>query len=214
MGGASENDPDFWMRARDQLRSSLDSKLLKSGYFIGTSPTAVGDQRSELLRVCRASGTSQVVMKAILSGILQSVHINIHEMKPDAEHPSRPVDIPEAYPKISVFTSIMEAVELAWVATSSSSQLQRKAPAGKPETEWPSDFNTWSLKESGLACLVEVLTKKPGETSNPDRSGGSNQPSTEPGGGWQINKDGRGDEPMNPEIIFPIMHYGKGNKWN
>ncbi|RVX21167.1 hypothetical protein CK203_001855 [Vitis vinifera] len=201
--GASENDPDFWMRARDQIRSTLDSKLLQSGHFIGLSPTAVGDQSSELLRVCRASGTAQVVMKAILAGILQSTHTDIHEMRADAKNPRRPVDIPEAYPKISVFTNIIEALELAWVTTSGSSHLLREA-AGKSATLQPSDFNTWSLNESGVVCLVELLVHT-GETL--DRNS-SNQPRSEPEEGTEINKEGGEDEQMNPEIIFPIMHKG------
>lgn len=203
--GASENDPDFWMRARDQIRSTLDSKLLRSGHFIGLSPTAVGDQSSELLRVCRASGTAQVVMKAILAGILQSTHTDIHEMRADAKNPRRPVDIPEAYPKISVFTNIIEALELAWVTTSGSSHLLREA-AGKSATLQPSDFNTWSLNESGVFCLVELLVHT-GETL--DRNS-SNQPRSEPEEGTEINKEGGEDEQMNPEIIFPIISIENG----
>lgn len=191
------------MRARDQIRSTLDSKLLQSGYFVGLSPTAVGGQRSELLRVCRASGTAQVVMKAILAGILQSVHTDIHEMMPDAKNPRRPVDIPEAYPKISVFTNLMEALELAWVMRSGSSHLLEEA-AGKTAKLKPSDFNTWSLNESGLACLVELLMHT-GET--PDRNS-SNETASEPEEGTEMDKEGGEEEQMNPEMIFPIVHKG------
>ena len=154
--------------------------------------------------MCRTSGTAQVVMKAVLAGYLQSVHTNIHEMKPDTENPSRPADIPEAYPKISVFTNLMEALELAWAVSSGSSHLLREAAGGKPAMLKPSDFNTWSLNKSGIVCLVEPLMH-PGETS--DRNS-SNQPASEPKEGTEIDKEGGEDEEMNTEMIFPVMHRG------
>ncbi|KAL5753621.1 hypothetical protein ACOSP7_021841 [Xanthoceras sorbifolium] len=115
---SNPGDFKFWKNLLPSIETIVHNKLSQFGHHPKKSPSAVENQDSGRVRVLRTSSSTKVVGEAILSGSLKSNHIEIQDMRPKQK-----CGDDSGSKIISVFTNLVEAVEVFWVIASGESDL-------------------------------------------------------------------------------------------
>lgn len=128
-----DNEPNSWAKSRRKIETIANKALSRFGQVPGKSPSAVGNQDSGLLKVLRTSAATKMVSSAILTGSLRSKHIDIQDMRPQDKCDNENVSVidQQAFPSISVFSNLVEALEIAWVISSGNSHLLKEKEHGE-----------------------------------------------------------------------------------
>ncbi|KAL5818286.1 hypothetical protein ACOSQ4_022128 [Xanthoceras sorbifolium] len=156
---SDSDDPKFWKNLLPSIEAIVHNKLSQFGHHPGKSPSAVGNQYSGLVRVLRTSSSTKMVGVAILSGSLKSNHIEIQDMRSkqkcgDDSGNSDDIMSKQMFASISVFTNLVEAVEVFWVIASGKSDLLNKKITSLQELV---GFKMWRLNQLGIAAFMEKL---------------------------------------------------------
>ncbi|KAL5751661.1 hypothetical protein ACOSQ2_022168 [Xanthoceras sorbifolium] len=131
------------------IEAIVHNKLSQFGHYPGKSPSAVGNQDSGRVRVLRTSSSIKLVGEAILSGSLKSNHIEIQDMRPKHKCGGD-----TTIASISVFTNLVEALEVFLVIASGKSELSKEKITSLQELI---GFKTWRLNQLGIATFMEKL---------------------------------------------------------
>lgn len=143
---------------RPQIENIAHSTLAGFGIAPGKSPSAVGSQAFGLLRAIRTSASTKMVHEAIVSGALKATHIDIQDLRPQqkcGEHEYQSIISQQAFSSICVFSNLVQAVELAWVAANGESHLLKQKFQGN--VKYLVGFKIWRLNERGLVAFIEKL---------------------------------------------------------
>ncbi|KDO41159.1 hypothetical protein CISIN_1g041126mg [Citrus sinensis] len=156
-----DNEPNLWAKSRRKIEKIANKALSRFGQVPGKSLSAVGNQDSGLLKVLRTSAATKMVSNAILTGSLRSRHIDIQDMRPQDKCNNENVSAiyQQAFPSISVFNNLVEAVEIAWVISSGDSHLLKEKKIG--ELKVLVGFQIWRLNQEGIVAFVEKLISRP-----------------------------------------------------
>ncbi|KAJ0039522.1 hypothetical protein Pint_26694 [Pistacia integerrima] len=128
----ADTTPNLWSKMRTQIENIAHNTLAQFGHSPGKSLSTVGSQASGLLRALRTSASTKMVGDAILSGALKAMHIEIQDLRPQqkcSEQDNQSIIFQQAFPSICVFSNLVEAVEVAWVAANGESHLLKEKPA-------------------------------------------------------------------------------------
>lgn len=167
------NQLNIWQSIRSKIEQIAHATLSQLGHIPGRSPSSIANQASVMLRVIRMSATSKIIGNIILSGSLKAIHVHYQDITGTARH--KPAEgsknsfvncdhQPAAYSSISVFTDLVEAVEIAWaVASGHSHLLKENIPAAVSvedsslSSSSPGGFNAWRLNKQGIIAFMEAL---------------------------------------------------------
>ncbi|KAF3440430.1 hypothetical protein FNV43_RR18714 [Rhamnella rubrinervis] len=144
------------MAMRSKVEQIAHATLSQLGHIPGRSPFSVANQNSGMLKVIRMSTTSKIIGNIILSSSLKAIRVHIQDTigtaRPKPAEGSKNSFAhcdhqPAAYSSISVFTDLVEAVEIAWaVAAGHSHLLKEKTPAAmSAASSSPRGFKAWRL---------------------------------------------------------------------
>ncbi|KAF3440177.1 hypothetical protein FNV43_RR18456 [Rhamnella rubrinervis] len=143
MASRKEGQHDVEVDHTEAMRSKVEqiahATLSQLGHIPGRSPFSIANQNSGVLKVIRMSTTSKIIGNIILSGSLKAIRVHIQDTigtaRPKPAEGSKNSFAhcdhqPADYSSISVFTDLVEAVEIAWaVAAGHSHLLKEKTPA-------------------------------------------------------------------------------------
>lgn len=155
-----DNEPHLWNKLREKIEVVANSTLSKLGHNPGSSPASMATKSSDLLKATRLSATTKMISNAIIFQTLDSDFVHIQNEKGrSSERNNKAMMINElqpAYSSITVFTGLVEAVEIAWaVAAGFGGQL-----AERPEAEVPKAWRgakSWRLNRQGVIAFLEGL---------------------------------------------------------
>lgn len=168
-----DSEPNIWQSIRSKIEQIAHATLFQLGHIPGRSPSSIANQVSGMLRVIRMSATSKFIGNIILSGSLKAIHVHIQDItgtarpKPADGSKNSFVDCGRhlktaAYSSISVFTDLVEAVEIALVVADGHSHLlEEKVPAAvlveSSSSPPPRGFKAWRLNKQGIIAFMEAL---------------------------------------------------------
>ncbi|KAK2663028.1 hypothetical protein Ddye_001602 [Dipteronia dyeriana] len=153
-----EDDPKFWQKILPRIEIIAHNTLSKFGHHPGRSPSAVDNQDMGIERVHQTSDIIKMVSDAILSGSLKFNHIELQDMRSEkkcgANSGSSAIISEQVFASVSVFTDLVEAIELEQVIASGKSHLLKGKFAGLIELV---GFKMWRLNQLGIAAFMKKL---------------------------------------------------------
>ncbi|KAK3212004.1 hypothetical protein Dsin_016710 [Dipteronia sinensis] len=155
-----DDDPNIWYKLLPMIKIIVHNTLSQFGHHPGKSPSAVGDQESSKLKVDRTSAFTKMVGDAILSGSLKPNHIDIQDMKPKQKCGDSGISATnseQAFASISLFTNLVEALELFWVIAHGKSHLLKEKNTNLKELV---GFKMWRLNQLGIAAFMKKLSSQ------------------------------------------------------
>ncbi|GMY11293.1 hypothetical protein FCV25MIE_06532 [Fagus crenata] len=150
-----EKDTAFWPKSLPRIEPIIHSKLAAFGHIPGRSLSAVGDEVPCLLRAIRLSSVTDLITNAMLSGILRTSHIQIHHnrLRMRAILIFHKIQGRRAFPTVSVFTKLVEAVETILVIAAGNSRLLKDQYSVLAA---PLKYKVWRLSKEGIGFLLKL----------------------------------------------------------
>ncbi|KAJ7956877.1 hypothetical protein O6P43_023252 [Quillaja saponaria] len=156
-----DNDAELWEKLRPRLEHPAHRILSQFGHVPGKSrfilPPIIDEISSGLLRATRLSAATKLIRDVIASGELKPVHIHTH-IRAASSSSGKKVnnDSYPAFASVSVFTNIVDAVEIAWVKFFDMGRYLKEYNSPAP-VDVQLDFKVWRLSQSGIAAFLHIL---------------------------------------------------------
>lgn len=153
-----ESEQAFWPKSLPRIEAIIHSKLAAFGHIPGRSLSAVGDESPCLLRAIRLSSVIGLVSNLMLSGELNPAHTRIYNsnLRPSL-HNYNEIHGHRAFPSITLFTKIVDAVETILVIAAGDVRLLKTQ---YPVLAQPYRFKLWSFNKEGVAFLLKLSWEK------------------------------------------------------
>ncbi|XP_057971303.1 uncharacterized protein LOC131160034 [Malania oleifera] len=163
--GLCNTDPNFWMIWRPKIEGIMNKHLVQFGHKPGRSPSILSGQKVDLLRVIRMSATTHLVSKGTLLDLFMPFHalITIHDTalcwpKETSHIDGSNTDSDDViYPSVTIFSRLVEAVDLMWAFAIGKSHLLEKHQPAKCLVQ-PLAFKTWTLNPDGILFVMKMLS--------------------------------------------------------
>lgn len=149
-----ESEQAFWPKSLPRIEAIIHSKLAAFGHIPGRSLSAVGDESPCLLRAIRLSSVIGLVSNVMLSGELNPAHTQIYNSKlRPSLHNYNEIHGQRAFPSMTLFTKIVDAVETILVIAAGDVRLLKTQ---YPVLAKPHRFKLWSFNKEGVAFLLKL----------------------------------------------------------
>ncbi|TXG57819.1 hypothetical protein EZV62_015648 [Acer yangbiense] len=154
-----DDDPKFWQKILTRIEIIAHNTLSKFGNHPGRSrQSAVDNQDMGIVRVHQTSDIIKMVRDAILSGSLKSNHIELQDMRSEkkcgANSGSSAIISEQVFASVSLFTDLVEAIELEQIIAFGKSHLLKGNFASLKGLV---GFKMWRLNQQGIAAFMKKL---------------------------------------------------------